>query len=127
MYRLSDNAEFDVLTVINDEGVPVTCERAKHVIDDYKKRDDVFSNDFLTSILVITSGQTLSDDVLRLFGLWGCRVVFLVAPSGPSILGGPYFFSSRGIFQAWRLYADTQEAFLMSTIPVQGDAATQVT
>lgn len=94
------------------------------MIGDYRKRDDVFCNDFLTSILVISAGQTLSEDLLRLFGSWGCRTAFVVKRTEPSVLGGPYFFSSRGIFQAWRLYADTQEAFIMSTIPVQDDADT---
>lgn len=97
------------------------------IIDDFNKRDDVFCTNFLASILVISTVQTLSEDILRLFGSWGCRKAFLIAPSSTPVLGGPYFFSSRGIFQSWRLYADTQEAFVLSTIPVQGDAERQVT
>lgn len=92
--------------------------------DDYRIQDDVISNNFLTSILVISAGQTLTEDVIRFFGLWGCRTVFLVVPAGPPVLGGPCFFSSRGIFQAWKLYADTQEAFIKSATAVQDDEDT---
>ena len=100
LFRLTDTAELDALTIFNDEGLPITCETAKNMVDDYRKRDDVFSADFLASILIVTAGQTLSEDVLHLFGSWGCRTVFLVARAGSPLLGGPYLYSSRGIFHA---------------------------
>ena len=98
----------------------MTYDVACGIISGYKEYDDVFSAKFLKSILLVTTEQTVAAEVLRLFGSWGCRTVYLIPPK-EALLEGPLFFSSSGIFKAWRLYPDTQEAFVMSTVPVQGD------
>lgn len=99
---------------------PVTEECILDLYDKYLQNDDVFCKRFLKTTLLVTDEVSLDDSVLSFLASVGCLVVFLVR-SEHKVEPGPYFFSRRGIFWAWRLFPDYQEAFILSTIPSQED------
>jgi hypothetical protein len=87
----------------------------------YSQHDDVFCSCFLKNILLVTDDKPVDHMVLKYFASKGCVTLFVI-PRQCRFREGPYFFSSRGIFWAWRLFPDTQEAFVTSTIPSQHDS-----
>ncbi|CEI68082.1 unnamed protein product [Fusarium venenatum] len=89
----------------------------------YSKEDDVFCDEFLKTILILTDNRSISESVQGILSEWGCTSVFLQSRS-QDISPGPYFFSSRGIYSAWRLYSDDHDAFVLSTTPSQTDCET---
>lgn len=89
----------------------------------YSEQDDVFCDDFLTNVLILTDDTSISDSVQGLLNSWGCSNAFLLS-SSDQVSPGPYFFSSSGIYSAWRLYPDDYDAFVLSTTPSQTDVET---
>ncbi|XEV04981.1 hypothetical protein FSHL1_010268 [Fusarium sambucinum] len=89
----------------------------------YSTQDDVFCDAFLNTILILTDNTSISESVQGILSEWGCTTVFLQSRS-KEICPGPYFFSSRGIYSAWRLYPDDHDAFVLSTTPSQTDFET---
>ncbi|KAK3344483.1 amidase-like protein [Lasiosphaeria hispida] len=87
------------------------------------QNDDVFCDAFLKNVLLVTNETSFSASVLQLLASWGCRTLFHVA-STEKVLPGPYFFSSLGLYCAWRLFPDDKGAFILSTIPSQEDPYT---
>ena len=87
--------------------------------------DDVFSNDFLNHIIfccrlseVTTQDQWHDDTVAQILCDRGVKYQdFAGSRDWPS---GPYFLSSNVLYQAWKLYPDTSEAFSCSAIPDPG-------
>jgi hypothetical protein len=89
----------------------------------FEQTDDVFCISFLKTILLVIRLACLSDDLIDLFKLCGCSTVFILPPD-LEICSGPYLYSVSGIYWAWRLFPDEQEAFFLSTIPSQQDCNT---
>jgi hypothetical protein len=88
--------------------------------DDFVRVDDVFCDSFLETILLVANDDSVSDVAIQLLKSWGCSTVYQL-PFNYEIAPGPYFYSVSGIFWAWRLFPDEQEAFVLSTIPSQKD------
>lgn len=78
------------------------------------------TSSFLETMILVTVEDSLGQDVQQLLIAMGCRMVYLLPPSYP-LVKGPLFFSSKGVFRTSRLYADTQEAFVLSSVPSQAD------
>jgi hypothetical protein len=93
---------------------------------EYFKTDDVFSNSFLTTILLITDqGSTdFKSEIATFFSSQGCKALYIARSGSISWAEGPYFYSSRGLFAAWRLYPDSGETFIAATVPSQTDNTT---
>lgn len=89
----------------------------------YLQQDDVFCDPFLKNILILSEETSISTSVQELLASWGCTAAY-IAPISQPISPGPYFFSSRGLFSAWRLFPDDKDAFVLSTIPSQLDSHT---
>ena len=86
----------------------------------FRAEDDVFSNEF-QRILIL---QGLQDDHFsRLIDAVHSAKDFdhifrMPAVSNPeTIPNGPYFIGEDGIHQAWRLYEDDLDAFIIPTVP----------
>jgi hypothetical protein len=85
----------------------------------FESQDDVFSLDFIATILLVDSpGHETSDvesvieEVAKLVG--HSRVYHCGIQHWPQ---GPYFLHGGNLHQAWRLYPDTSEAFYITTAP----------
>ncbi|KAK7959519.1 amidase signature enzyme [Apiospora aurea] len=79
--------------------------------------NDEFCNGFFATVLLITD-KSLEKNACNLLSGWGCTC-FNQISTKTRIPPGPYFYSSSGLFKAWRLFPDDQNAFILSTIPSQ--------
>jgi hypothetical protein len=118
--QLIRSGEWNSLTSISTGKQKLTTGLMQSLVDSYRQRDDVFYGHFLQTILLLSNETNIDEDVRRLFGSWGCRTVFLLSAAYRTI-DGPCFFSSRGVFRAWRIYPDTQDSFVLSTVPSRKD------
>ncbi|CAK4033314.1 amidase signature enzyme [Lecanosticta acicola] len=100
-------ASISPLTVIGSNGSAHTLADLNTVIESYKSTDDVFSEGFLETVYVQSTGLGSHNASLSNYGN---STMFTGSTSIPP---GPYFMSSTGeVFQAWRLYSDFAGAFL---------------
>lgn len=103
--------------------VTLTAEYARRKLDYFLSFDgDVMTRDLFGTILLTgcSHAESLDGRFLEALGSYGCEVVYTVPLTVP-ISEGPYFFNSTGIYRAFRLEADVQEAFILSTIAAQRD------
>lgn len=123
--KIASSPEWAPIALIDSRGEAVTSTNLKAKLDHFKT-DDVFSSSFMTTILLITAdcSTKISDDAASFLSSQGCKHLHVASPGPISCEEGPYFYSSRGLFAAWRLYADPGEAFIAATIPSQNDSST---
>ncbi|KUJ06160.1 amidase signature enzyme [Mollisia scopiformis] len=83
--------------------------------------DDVFDNYFL-EIVILIRASLVATELSALFSQYLCsigvkRVGFVVDRSlaaSKKLLDGPYFSSNEGLFRLWKLFPDSQSAFVAS-------------
>ncbi|KAF3066593.1 Amidase 1 [Daldinia childiae] len=93
----------------------------------FQAEDDVFSKGFLSNIVVmhgpVKDINRLRDTLTSLptnaiTGDWAPNTVLSVGSPSNSTPDGPYFLSQGlHLFEAWRLYPDTQNSFVTGIIP----------
>ncbi len=113
--QLIDSPELGPLAILCTLETSPTCNYLQYLVGEYMRHDDVISAAFFAAVVVVTDGESLDSDALQFLSSIGCQMVYLL-PSACKITKEPFFFSSSGIFRASRLYPDTQEAFVLSTI-----------
>ncbi len=107
-----------------------TAVDVAHKIAAFYDNDDVFSEDFLTDTVIVQVDQPEEApaiqwaDVHRLVGRGGSwHPVHILQVEDTQLPQGPYFLSPGNLlFQAWRLYPDTQDAFVSTFVPAGDDA-----
>ena len=90
----------------------------------FSTRDDVFSMQFLYSVVLNrkeTASKGLSilaedKDYLKSVGCSICHANLIAGCIENRIPEGPYFMKKGSIYQIWRLYPDTNEAFHLPLI-----------
>lgn len=104
---------------------PPTRLSIQEKIDAFEHADDVFSRDFLDVVLVdvtSTEGCGAAGEPLALFAEFGTKDIYcLEGVEEKTIPEGPFFIQSNILFQTWRLYADTYDAFVFPTIQLNGE------
>ncbi|EFY97850.1 glutamyl-tRNA(Gln) amidotransferase [Metarhizium robertsii ARSEF 23] len=111
--------DFDLvpITVVTSNHGKFGQDELENTTTEFSGIDDVFQDGFLQGIYIQSTtreGSRFCDAVLR-----NCVDVHAstLDDSSPSIPDGPYFMSSSGsIFQAYRLYSDTQGSFSETTV-----------
>jgi Asp-tRNA(Asn)/Glu-tRNA(Gln) amidotransferase A subunit family amidase len=118
-----------------DESTPITylsfpestisAESLESVITGFLSTDDVFSESFLSTI-VLGGSATLSPEAETFLSSTGCVKVFKT--SNTSLMPGPYLLHPSGnIAKVYRLYWDYNFAFVESVIEGPNDTYTPVT
>ncbi|QYT05271.1 Amidase domain-containing protein [Trichoderma simmonsii] len=97
----------------------------KTILDDFRTKDDVWSRDFIGTIIVQTTDIDLKltendKDILRSLGANDIHL-FYNGAAEVQLPQGPYFLHHRQLYQAYRLYPDTADAFMVATVPDDGD------
>lgn len=100
---------------------PVTRAWIARALKEYNDRDDVWRPEFLAAALFWhTSAQKLEieKEAIELLQEQGAAAIAThqTSKEGCAILAGPYHYSAGILRPVWRLYADTQGAFLHSLI-----------
>lgn len=91
------------------------------LINNLSSRDDVYSEGFLSTIIIQISPAVNLQDLLVGTAVWRhlySEIVYSTATHESMLLpAGPYFVCGLGIHEAWRLYPDHLDAFEIPTIP----------
>ncbi len=125
------NGLVPVSLLVIPSGSDVDGATLSSIVTDYFKVDDVFSETFLEHIYLLASYQTkqltFEDSASSILATWGTQSVHEIVPSineNINYRGGPYFASGKGLSQAWRLYEDTNGAFMFPVVPVDNSSGT---
>ncbi|KAF2205659.1 amidase signature enzyme [Delitschia confertaspora ATCC 74209] len=108
----------------------VFCEKLRDItsawigsiIANYIAKDDVFTHEFLETIIFIYSGSNslnITDDAREYLKSQGVKTVVTspLSPSNKQLTSGPYLCSSGRLYQVWKLHEDTHGAFLHTLVP----------
>jgi hypothetical protein len=82
-------------------------------------------DEFLAGIIFIASSGSLiqlTDEVEELLQTRGTQWVAILAQpvTSPALLVGPFLLADAGLWQVFRLYDDTNSAFLNALVPRSG-------
>ncbi|PNS16061.1 2-oxoglutarate dehydrogenase, mitochondrial [Sphaceloma murrayae] len=91
----------------------------KEALEDFARRDDVYSDAFASTLILQPEYDVdIEDTIERVSRDTSFAQVYSYRPSTQDgrLPAGPYFIRSGSIHQAWRLYEDNLDAFIIPTI-----------
>ena len=97
--------------------------RVEHIltaISSFAKLDDVYSEEFGRSLVLQAVGILQNSRLIQNLRLRErFMAIYMLQPesSDDFIPAGPYFLQQGRLHQAWRVYADELNAFVMTVIP----------
>ncbi|KAL7914159.1 amidase signature domain-containing protein [Trichoderma velutinum] len=115
----------EACTMLTIDGQFPNMSELQAILDDFRIKDDVWSRDFIETIIVRTTEidfeLTENDkNILRSLGVNDIQL-FHSGVAEVQLPQGPYFLHHGQLFQAYRLYPDTADAFIVATVPDDGD------
>lgn len=97
-------------------GQGLSRESIYQVIQSFKERDDVYSSDFETNLVV----QQVAGSGLGRFNLsldWeNGQIMYVDVSKSNHLPEGPYFLAGDGFHEAWKVYQDTTDSFFLPVI-----------
>ena len=97
-------------------GQGLSRELIYQVIQSFKERDDVYSSDFETNLVV----QQVAGSVLGSFNLSldseNRQIMYVDVSKSNYLPEGPCFLAGDGFHEAWKLYQDTTDSFFLPVI-----------
>ncbi|EPS36390.1 hypothetical protein H072_10096 [Dactylellina haptotyla CBS 200.50] len=126
-HKLPEIDGVTAVTYISTTNSQIDGEFLKKWKTDFETKDDVFNKEFLKTIVIEhTAGKNfkIGDEAQGILKAWGSQLVVSEAESSESLPSGPYFFTADAAHQAWRLYEDTNAAFVLSLTAKDGDQST---
>ncbi|KAF1354823.1 amidase signature domain-containing protein [Delphinella strobiligena] len=106
------------ITVVSANSTSYTGSDFAATVADYVAKDDVFSAGFLEAVYVqyLTTSRVSGCNLTSGLNITG-PIATTYTSSDAAIPDGPYFVSSTGaVYEAWRLYSDSQGAFFETAI-----------
>ena len=108
-------------TVIHVESRVITCDWLCQLVNDWLARDDVFVRPFLSRIIFLgvhMSEVIVKDDACDLLRDWGCQyTIASIDESDPQLAPGPYLMEAGSLWQARRMYSDSNDTLLTAILP----------
>ncbi len=100
---------------------PLSTDGVSGILKRFRSADDVFCSSFLSAIVVQTNGEANTTDTCLTIRIDNEQVpvIQVTVPETGPIPEGPYFLADHVLYEAWRLFPDTADAFFA---PVQPDA-----
>lgn len=104
----------------------------QNIVDEIKRflaRDDVYSEDFASTIVIHMPAGVALDSPINLsssqqYNLKNAHLDYSLALPNENLLpSGPYFIHNDGIYEAWRLYPDDLDAFEIAVVPQDSNGA----
>ncbi|THZ54669.1 amidase signature enzyme, partial [Aureobasidium pullulans] len=95
------------------------AESITKTLDLFKRGDDVFSDDFSDTVILQAKGGVDVNDLASRLAKADSPYKLLTKDSadGDLLPSGPYFVQGSSIYQAWKLYEDHLDAFVIPTVP----------
>ena len=103
---------------------PTTTDYVRDIIAAFSSEDDVWSSGFLDTVVFDRSPSNAqpAEDVLNLREHGTRNVSFRREfVGGQQLSWGPYWLENKLLHKVSRLYSDDVDAFVMSTVPSEGD------
>ncbi|KAI0099877.1 amidase signature enzyme [Nemania sp. FL0031] len=137
-YYLGDQVEFTLscsygnpgritpAVVLHADYRKITADFLRSEFERYNKEDDVFQHDFSRNgvlLLVSNWDKETTPTFFRLISQYLSLLsstIVLLDERRESLPDGPYFIQGVNLFQAWRLYSDTNEVFTLPVISAKG-------
>ena len=108
-------------TVIHVKSPVITYDWLLQLINEWFARDDVFVRPFLSEVIFLQAdvSEIVIEDAARgLFRDWGCRcITFFRAEFVPPPAPGPYLIEASSLWQARRVYDDSNDTLLTALLP----------
>lgn len=103
-----------------EEG-PVHLDWVKRIVGEYCELDDVFRIDFLKAVLfhhTCKEELIITNEAIAFLREQGATVITThqAADDERNIRPGPYHYLAGSLRSVWKLYEDTHDTFLQSTI-----------
>lgn len=117
---LRDHGVLPIIVLPALKETDLNKEALENMLEEAQIQDDVFSDEFCRrAVLQIPSGSSpqLYEHKVRSYGLF--HSIFHKVPGNmlTSNLPAPYFLQGTNIHQAWRLYEDKVDAFVIPLLP----------
>ncbi|EED16514.1 conserved hypothetical protein [Talaromyces stipitatus ATCC 10500] len=122
----SDVPNFVTVFPVDDGRDSIETDWLRESIAKFSQDDDVFCTDFLSGVIFTSSTafslSTAAGEVLQ--SEYGTRMIeMIVSPkSSEKPEPGPYYVCQGQLFHIWKLYDDTQGAFLTGLVPAEEDS-----
>lgn len=108
-----------------DSNRNLTADMLKSKIGSWLQSDDVFNTNFLRDVYFLFPGEPeaskVSSVVESVLSSWGSSAAHIISlgpqDNATNWKAGPYFASPQGLRPAWRLFPDTQGAFVFPVVP----------
>ncbi|XXG95592.1 hypothetical protein Hte_001860 [Hypoxylon texense] len=115
---IADSLQFEPCTIFDTNDSRLTASFLESTVEKFAKIDDVWSNEFLTCIILQSDRKLeIEDTAKNIIEQWGTRSVqYLIREKNLSIPEGPYFLNTGNLHYAYRLYPDTHAAFVVATV-----------
>lgn len=110
-------------TVISTLSGNLSEENIVDGITSFLARDDVYSEDFASTIVIqmptgIAQESPLDLSSFEQYNLKNSWLEYSIAMPTENLLpSGPYFIHDNGIYEAWRLYPDELDTFEFAVVP----------
>ncbi|GAP92178.1 putative amidase [Rosellinia necatrix] len=112
--------------VLHTEDQDITADLFRSEFNRYDEEDDVYQHHFSKNGVVFLVSHrdedpspTLPEPVVQFLSSLS-STLFLLDGRRVSLRDGPYFLRGRSLFEAWRLYPDTNEVFTLPVISARG-------
>ncbi len=108
-------------TVIHVKSRAITCDWLRQLVNEWLARDDVFVRPFLSKIMFLgvhMSEVVIKDDACDLLRDWGCQYTMVSIDDFDSQPApGPYLMKPGSLWQARRIYDDSNDTLLTAILP----------
>jgi hypothetical protein len=110
----------EACTVLTIDGQLPNTSELQAILDGFKTVDDVWSRDFIGTLIIQTTeiGRKLTKEEEGILRSLGANDIhsFCNGVPGTQLPQGPYSLHYGQLYQAYRLYPDTADAFIVSTV-----------
>ncbi|KAL8651361.1 MAG: hypothetical protein Q9226_004742, partial [Calogaya cf. arnoldii] len=122
-----DQSKLRPVTVISTADRNISKQDIVDELTRFFAQDDVYSEDFASTLVIqIPTGIRPNIDLFSVeqYNLNNAYLVLSEVTSAERLLpSGPYFTYNNGIYEAWRLYPDTLDAFEIAVVPQSAPGA----
>ncbi|KAK3328636.1 amidase signature domain-containing protein [Cercophora scortea] len=123
--------DFGLVTVITlQPGIrhpKVTADWVRPIIEAYKNNDDVFSHDFLATVIFYGTDKRhvqFADDAREYLTQLGNKHVIFMPATSPTLWPGPYALVKGKLRNVWKLVDDSNGTCMVTLKPQLGNADT---
>lgn len=124
---LESHEDFSLVTVFSVAQCPkskITESWMQESVQKYKSTDDVFHEAFLSGVIFHGASEDveIADNAQDFLSKLGTQWIQYMPPTSPAqnLLPGPYVLVGNRLRDVWRLFDDTNGAFMMTFRPRKG-------